>query len=356
MAGLLAFALWWCVCPASQLCSVLAFSNRTPSLPGAIGMYGLSLGVSRIGDTLPVPAYALLFGLNAATVGIIALAAVQLADKAITDKLSRILVFLGGVAGMLYTALWYFPVLMLTAGLATLIWDLRLVQSLFKPFWRGHRTSMRDNRVLEQTPAPREINVALNRSEVNSENSLYHRSVTAISAYGVELPVIGANSGVSGESFNPVDDLESGRIVLSNIELKVISWKAGILIIAGFIGSFTTVMAVRTLLRSPPRGVSLFSNLYLVGTIIFGGGTVVIPLLREYIVAEGWVSPRDFLLGLALIQSFPGPNFNFAVYLGSLVTAESSLLSIGGALIVFLGVFAPGIITVTGVTGLWNIL
>lgn len=70
-------------------------------------MYGLSLGVSRIGDTLPAPAYALLTGLNAATVGIIALAAVQLAQKAITDKLSRGLVFLGGVGGMLYTALWY---------------------------------------------------------------------------------------------------------------------------------------------------------------------------------------------------------------------------------------------------------
>jgi chromate transport protein ChrA len=52
------------------------------------------LGVSRIGDTLPPPVYSLLSGLNAATVGIIALAAVQLADKAITDKLTRVLVFL----------------------------------------------------------------------------------------------------------------------------------------------------------------------------------------------------------------------------------------------------------------------
>lgn len=47
------------------------------SLPGAIGMYGLSLGVQRIGDTLPDIVYALLSGLNASTVGIIALAAVQ---------------------------------------------------------------------------------------------------------------------------------------------------------------------------------------------------------------------------------------------------------------------------------------
>lgn len=45
-------------------------------------------------------------------------------------------------------------------------------------------------------------------------------------------------------------------------------------------------------------------------TIIFGGGPVVIPLLNQYIVGEGWVSSRDFLLGLAIIQAFPGPNFN----------------------------------------------
>jgi chromate transport protein ChrA len=72
---------------------VLTLSDLITSLSGAVGMYSLSLGVSRIGDTLPAPVYALLSGLNAATVGIIALAAVQLAKKAITDKLSRVLVF-----------------------------------------------------------------------------------------------------------------------------------------------------------------------------------------------------------------------------------------------------------------------
>jgi chromate transport protein ChrA len=46
-------------------------------MPGAVGMYGLSLGIQQIKDTLPNLVYALLSGLNAATVGIIALAAVQ---------------------------------------------------------------------------------------------------------------------------------------------------------------------------------------------------------------------------------------------------------------------------------------
>jgi chromate transport protein ChrA len=97
-------------------------------------MYGLSLDVSCIGDTLPAPVYALLSGLNRATVGIIALAAIQLSQKAITDKLTCVLVFLGGVVGMLYTALWFFLVLMLAAGIATVIWDFRWLHGVFKPF------------------------------------------------------------------------------------------------------------------------------------------------------------------------------------------------------------------------------
>jgi chromate transport protein ChrA len=47
------------------------------SLPGAIGMFGLALGVQQIDEVLPAPAYAFLSGLNASTVGIVALAAVQ---------------------------------------------------------------------------------------------------------------------------------------------------------------------------------------------------------------------------------------------------------------------------------------
>jgi hypothetical protein len=86
-------------------------------------MYALSLGVQRIDETLPKPVYALLSGLNASTVGIIALAAVQLAEKAIRDRISRILVIFGACAGLCYSALWYFPVLMVVGGGATAVWD-----------------------------------------------------------------------------------------------------------------------------------------------------------------------------------------------------------------------------------------
>ncbi len=93
------------------------------SLPSAVGAYALGIGVSKIGDTLPGPVYALISSLNGASVGIVALAAVQLSNKAISNRITTILVFLGGTSGMLYNALWYYPVLMVSGGCATVIWD-----------------------------------------------------------------------------------------------------------------------------------------------------------------------------------------------------------------------------------------
>jgi chromate transport protein ChrA len=96
--------------------------------------------------------------------------------------------------------------------------------------------------------------------------------------------------------------------------------------------------------------------MYLAGTIIFGGGPVVIPLLREYVVQPGWLSTRDFLIGLAIIQAFPGPNFNFAVYLGALSLRGTPWPTILGALLGYLGIFTPGIALAVGVQSIWRIL
>ncbi len=115
----------------------------------------------------------------------------------------------------------------------------------------------------------------------NREGSI-HRRVTAIDEreVGLEAPTTDTASPDGAES--------SSRVIPSGIQLNLMSWKTGIYIIAGFLASFVAIMVIRALLKAPPRGVSLFANLYLAGTIIFGGGPVVIPLLREYIVAEGW--------------------------------------------------------------------
>lgn len=118
--------------------------------------------------------------------------------------------------------------------------------------------------------------------------------------------------------------------------------------------SFIALLVTRGVLTDPPRLLDLFANMYLAGTIIFGGGPVVIPLLREYVVQPGWVSTRDFLIGLAIIQAFPGPNFNFAVYLGALAMVGTSHSTVLGAFISFVGIFMPGIVLAVGFQSLWG--
>jgi len=134
--------------------------------------------------------------------------------------------------------------------------------------------------------------------------------------------------------------------------------KGGLILFVGFLMTFTVFLSLHGALHPAPLLVSLFNNMFLAGTIIFGGGPVVIPLLRNYVVDPGWVSPRDFLLGLAVIQAMPGPNFNFAIYLGALSvvgpTAPKSIPSVIGAILGFLGIFTPGLWLSIAFQSLWN--
>ena len=93
-------------------------------------MHGLSIGVLHIGSSLLSAIYALLSGLNAAVVGVISLAGVQLAQNTITDPMTRILVFLGPTAGLMHNALWYFPLLVFLAGCAVIVFDHKVLPSL----------------------------------------------------------------------------------------------------------------------------------------------------------------------------------------------------------------------------------
>src|SRR3569833_53037 len=325
------------------------------SLPGAVGRYGLAIGASNIDEALPGPASALLSGLNAATGGIIALAAVQLSEKAVTDKLTRAAVFASGAAGLLYNALWYFPVIMVACGIATLTSDSRL---LHKPIsrvagavatakariWmkRGRRTSQQHDDVAMAELHP--TDASNGTIETRGGNPDAQRRPERV------FPPV---SEPHAESASPTE--ERPRAIPLNLTLDT-SWRVGVCIIGAIAASCVTVMVLRGVLISPPLLFRLFANMFLAGSIIFGGGPVVIPLLREYVVAEGWVAPRDFIIGLAIFQAFPGPNFNFAVFLGALTAIDGGRSPIAGALIGWIGLFAPGLTIGHGMMGVWSAL
>jgi chromate transport protein ChrA len=250
------------------------------SLPTALAGFGLAMGVGQVGEQLPPLAYALLSGLNSATVGIVALAAVQLSNKAATDTLTSILVFLGATAGMLYNALWYFPVLMMLGALAAVVWDLRLMQRGWKMLRCGSQQQQDVRR--EEGPEPVQM------------RDLSH--LTATSASGNDS---GSSANAGSTSHGPQAQIPESTFRTKQSLLS--SWQFGAAIIAAFFASFIIVMVCRGLYSGTNRGFDLFANLYLAGTIIFGGGPVVIPLLREYVVAPGWVSWAKLQL-----RSLPG--------------------------------------------------
>jgi chromate transporter len=103
---------------------------------------------------------------------------------------------------------------------------------------------------------------------------------------------------------------------------------------------------------SGSSALALFDAFYRSGALVFGGGHVVLPLLREAFVAPGWVSDDVFLAGYGAAQAVPGPLFSFAAYLGAVVRPEPH--GIGGAALGLFGIFLPGILMLLGALPFWD--
>jgi len=100
------------------------------------------------------------------------------------------------------------------------------------------------------------------------------------------------------------------------------------------------------------RGIAVFDAFYRSGALVFGGGHVVLPLLREAFVPPGWVSDDVFLAGYGAAQAVPGPLFTFAAYLGAVV--KPSPHGLAGAALGLFGIFIPGILILLGTLPFWE--
>jgi len=104
------------------------------------------------------------------------------------------------------------------------------------------------------------------------------------------------------------------------------------------------------ILRDVPAA-ALFHAFYKSGALVFGGGHVVLPLLREQMVTPGWVSDRAFLAGYGAAQAMPGPLFTFAAYLGAIARNGGGLVGAATALV---AIFLPGLILVSALLPHWR--
>ncbi len=88
------------------------------------------------------------------------------------------------------------------------------------------------------------------------------------------------------------------------------------------------------------------------GSLVFGGGHVVLPLLHGAVVDTGWVAEAEFLSGYGAAQAMPGPLFTFAAFLGAVAsTGPGGVL---GAAIGLLAIFLPGFLLLIGVLPFWD--
>jgi len=101
-------------------------------------------------------------------------------------------------------------------------------------------------------------------------------------------------------------------------------------------------------------GAALFGAMYRSGALVFGGGHVVLPLLREAVVPPGWVDDNAFLAGYGAAQALPGPLFTFSAYLGAVARVPPG--GVPGAIIALLGIFLPGILILLGMLPFWEAL
>ncbi|MGH7123434.1 MAG: chromate efflux transporter [Stellaceae bacterium] len=117
---------------------------------------------------------------------------------------------------------------------------------------------------------------------------------------------------------------------------------------------FFLLLAGLPILRAlaPSETASLAEAFYRSGALVFGGGHVVLPLLREAFVTPGWVSDDVFLAGYGAAQSVPGPLFTFAAYLGAVVRISPH--GIAGAMLGLVAIFLPGILILLGTLPYWE--
>jgi chromate transporter len=102
----------------------------------------------------------------------------------------------------------------------------------------------------------------------------------------------------------------------------------------------------------PSQSIKLADAFYRAGSLVFGGGHVVLPLLQASVVPPGWVTNDAFLAGYGAAQAVPGPLFTFAAYLGAIMGPEPN--GWAGAALCLVAIFLPSFLLVLGVLPFWD--
>lgn len=192
---------------------------------------------------------------------------------------------------------------------------------------------------------------SMTTKSVNTRTGVFVLIAAAVSSYFIRSPF-----------FYPAALIVAGLITSlkykkqpkeEKIPMKI-SWAnfllwAGVLIAAATLGHFTDSLPIR-----------LFENFYRNGSLIFGGGQVLTPLLyTEFVELKQYLNTTQFLSGYAIAQSLPGPVFSFSAFIGALSMQQEGADLTGqviGALMSAAGIFLPGTFLIFFVIRFWESL
>ena len=168
--------------------------------------------------------------------------------------------------------------------------------------------------------------------------------VLATGGIGVQLAVIGGGA-VLGLAFLQPPELRRTRVT---------GKQSGTLFGAAMLIAFLALLAALPVVDrlTDDTLVAVVDSFYRSGSLVFGGGHVVLPLLEVEVVPPGWVTKDEFVAGYGAAQAVPGPLFTFSAYLGTVMefTAPRWL---GGSL-ALAAIFAPSFLLVLGVLPFWE--
>ncbi|PIC62838.1 ChrA protein [Sporosarcina sp. P13] len=124
--------------------------------------------------------------------------------------------------------------------------------------------------------------------------------------------------------------------------------RVGVMCLSLFFGLLIALPLVREMTGS--YWVAIVDSFYRSGSLVFGGGHVVLPLLEQEFVPNGWISEESFLAGYGATQAVPGPLFTFAAYIGAVMNGWQ------GGLIGTIAIFLPAFLLIVGTLPFWDVL
>ena len=125
-----------------------------------------------------------------------------------------------------------------------------------------------------------------------------------------------------------------------------VSRRAGVIAWIIFFVLLLGLPMIRTLAQN--HWLDVFDSFFRVGSLVFGGGHVVLPLLQAEVVGPGWITDEQFVAGYGATQAVPGPLFTFSAYLGAVMNGWR------GALLTLVAIFLPSFLLVIGALPFWD--